>query len=35
VGHLDKALVEAAEKGWTVVDMKRDWETVFPGDGGK
>ena len=30
VGKLDKALDEATAKGWTVVDMKRDWKTVFP-----
>jgi phosphoglycolate phosphatase-like HAD superfamily hydrolase len=30
VGKLDKALDEAGAKGWTVVDMKRDWKTVFP-----
>lgn len=30
VGRLDKALDEATAKGWTVVDMKRDWKTVFP-----
>jgi phosphoglycolate phosphatase-like HAD superfamily hydrolase len=30
VGRLDKALDEAREKGWTVVDMKKDWKTVFP-----
>ncbi len=29
VGRLDKALTEAAENGWTVVDMKKDWSTVF------
>ena len=29
VGKLDKALDEAAQKGWTVVDMKADWKTVF------
>jgi len=29
VGRLDKALDEAASKGWTVVDMKDDWKTVF------
>jgi phosphoglycolate phosphatase-like HAD superfamily hydrolase len=29
VGRLDKALDEAKAKGWTVVDMKNDWETVF------
>jgi phosphoglycolate phosphatase-like HAD superfamily hydrolase len=30
VGKLDKALDEAAAKGWSVVDMKRDWKMVFP-----
>lgn len=30
IGHLDKALDEAEAKGWTVVDMKRDWKRVFP-----
>ncbi|WP_414644984.1 HAD family hydrolase [Bosea sp. (in: a-proteobacteria)] len=30
IGKLDKALDEAAAKGWTVVDMKKDWKTVFP-----
>jgi len=30
IGQLDKALDEAQEKGWTVVSMKDDWETVFP-----
>jgi hypothetical protein len=30
VGRLDKALDEANAKGWTVVDMKRDWGKVFP-----
>lgn len=38
VGKLDKALDEAARRGWTVVDMKRDWHTVFPpadGTGGR
>jgi len=30
VGKLDKALDEANARGWTVVDMKRDWRTVFP-----
>jgi phosphoglycolate phosphatase-like HAD superfamily hydrolase len=30
VGKLDKALDEASAKGWTVVDMKKDWKTVFP-----
>lgn len=30
VGKLDKALDEAKAEGWTVVDMKRDWNAVFP-----
>jgi phosphoserine phosphatase len=29
-GMLDKALVEAQARGWVVVDMKRDWNTIFP-----
>ena len=29
VGHLEKGLEEAAEKGWIVVSMKDDWKTVF------
>jgi hypothetical protein len=29
VGRLDKALDEALARGWTVVDMKRDWRKVF------
>lgn len=29
VGKLDKALEEARLRGWTVVDMKRDWKRVF------
>jgi phosphoglycolate phosphatase-like HAD superfamily hydrolase len=32
VGRLDKALDEANAKGWTVVDMKRDWNVIFPLD---
>ena len=32
VGRLDKALDEANARGWTVVDMKRDWAKVFPFD---
>ena len=30
IGELDKALDEANAKGWTVVDMKRDWKWIFP-----
>jgi len=29
VGKLDKALDEATARGWTVVDMKKEWKTVF------
>jgi hypothetical protein len=29
-GMLDKALDEAQAKGWTVMDMKQDWKTIFP-----
>jgi phosphoglycolate phosphatase-like HAD superfamily hydrolase len=29
VGRLDKALDEAHAKGWTVADMKDDWNTIF------
>ncbi len=30
IGQLDKALDEALTRGWTVVDMKRDWKRIFP-----
>jgi phosphoserine phosphatase len=30
IGCLDKALDEANAKGWTVVDMKKDWKVVYP-----
>jgi len=30
VGHLDKGLDMAMEKGWTVIDMKNDWKVVYP-----
>jgi phosphoserine phosphatase len=30
IGRLDNGLDEAASRGWTVVDMKRDWKRVFP-----
>ena len=29
VGKLDKALDEGLGRGWTIVDMKRDWNKVF------
>ena len=30
VGRLDKGLVEAQAKGWTVADMKQDWKVIYP-----
>jgi len=30
VGRLDKGLDEAPKRGWTVVDMKADWKTIYP-----
>ena len=32
VGRLDKALDQAAQFDWTVVDMKQDWRQVFSSD---
>lgn len=32
IGRLNNGLDEAAEKGWTVVDMKNDWKCIYPGD---
>jgi phosphoserine phosphatase len=32
IGKLDKALDEALAKGWTVVDMKKDWKRIYPFD---
>ena len=29
MGKLDKALDEAARRGWTVISIKNDWRTVF------
>ena len=29
IGKLDKAWDDAKVKGWTVVDMKADWQNVF------
>jgi phosphoserine phosphatase len=31
VGTLDKVLDIAADQGWIIVDMKKDWGAVFPG----
>jgi phosphoserine phosphatase len=33
VGKLDKALDEAHEKGWTVIDMQHDWQKIYPWEG--
>ena len=30
IGKLDKALDEATQRGWTVVNMQTDWKEVFP-----
>jgi hypothetical protein len=30
IGHLDKALDEGTARGWLLVDMARDWATVYP-----
>ncbi|MDJ0514399.1 MAG: HAD family hydrolase [Methyloceanibacter sp.] len=29
VGRLDKALDQATDRGWTVIDMRSDWKEVF------
>ena len=29
VGHLNTALDEARKHGWTIADMKRDWDAVY------
>ena len=29
IGKLDKGLDEASARGWTVVDMKKDWKKIF------
>ncbi|MFO0448732.1 MAG: HAD family hydrolase, partial [Pseudomonadota bacterium] len=34
IGKLDRALDEAGARGWTVVDMRRDWATVFAAGAG-
>ena len=30
IGQLDQALDEAKAKGWTIVDMKQEWKTIYP-----
>jgi hypothetical protein len=30
VGKLERGLTEAAQRGWVVLDMKRDWKIIHP-----
>ena len=30
IGRLDRGLTEAAQRGWIVVSMKRDWKRIYP-----
>ncbi len=30
IGKLDKGLEEAAQKGWSVADMSKDWKVIYP-----
>ena len=30
VGQLDKGLDEAGKRGWVLVDMKKDWNAIYP-----
>ena len=30
IGRLDNGLDEASRNGWVVVDMKKDWKTIYP-----
>jgi phosphoglycolate phosphatase-like HAD superfamily hydrolase len=30
IGQLKEALIQAPERGWTVVDMKTDWKVIYP-----
>jgi hypothetical protein len=30
IGKLDKALDEGQARGWTIVDMKKDWKRIYP-----
>jgi phosphoserine phosphatase len=32
IGGLNRGLDEGPKRGWTIVDMARDWEVVFPPD---
>ncbi|WP_455805404.1 HAD family hydrolase [Pseudomonas fluorescens] len=35
IGRLDKALDEARQRGWTVVDMATEWQRIYPVDAGQ
>jgi len=30
IGHLERGLDDAAKYNWLVVDMKNDWEVIYP-----
>jgi len=30
IGGLDKGLDEARAKNWTIVDMQKDWNVIYP-----
>jgi phosphoglycolate phosphatase-like HAD superfamily hydrolase len=30
IGRLDRGLDEAEKRGWTVIDMKKDWKVIYP-----
>jgi hypothetical protein len=32
IGRLDQGLDEATAKGWTIVDMRKDWKVIYPGE---
>jgi hypothetical protein len=32
IGKLDKALSEAPQRGWLLVDMKNDWRKIYAFD---
>ncbi|NWK56964.1 haloacid dehalogenase-like hydrolase [Verrucomicrobiaceae bacterium N1E253] len=30
IGQLKRGLVEAPQRGWTIISMQKDWKTIFP-----
>ena len=30
IGTLDEAWDEAMARGWTIVDMRKDWKVIYP-----